>query len=410
MPSNQTCRLTKVDTTLYIEKMEGEAPKTLKLNVSEANERLLRLGMSQADIADKLDVSREAVSQWFKNQKFPRPGKLLELARLLGLSFEKLVIKGHSEFEPIVAFRKKANRKIPSNYIDNAKDIGLLLENLAPYLPYENYSQIPTLVDPKVDYEYIHSITKPIRDEMKVRSGEKITFGNLIGFFKSLRATIIPVFLGNKDSHENALHIFLPKSRTTWIYLNLDSHICDFKFWMAHELGHAKAPSLLGDIGEDFADNFAGAILIDREKAEAEYQALRRLSFNPGAQINHLKEVAAELVVSPFTVYKEINKFAQVSGFPEILLQTIHQATTVFKRDYPKTVTNLLFDSTPPNPKEYIEKTNKVFQTPFYSSLKSYLLASKKGVSFIHRTIYLPLVDAQHFYEELCQWDPTESS
>ena len=43
------------------------------------------------------------------------------------------------------------------------------------------------------------------------------------------------------------------------VLINLDTHAHDFKFWMAHELGHAKAPDLRGDDAENFADMFAGA-------------------------------------------------------------------------------------------------------------------------------------------------------
>ena len=66
---------------------------------------------------------------------------------------------------------------------------------------------------------------------------------------------LIPVLWGARDRHENALHIYLPGSATTWVYLNLDSEVHDFKLWMAHELAHVLAPGLRGDLGEDFADS-----------------------------------------------------------------------------------------------------------------------------------------------------------
>jgi Zn-dependent peptidase ImmA (M78 family) len=51
---------------------------------------------------------------------------------------------------------------------------------------------------------------------------------------------------GEKKRHENALHILLPAEKVTFIYLNLDTHLEDFKFWMAHELAHVYTPELAG--------------------------------------------------------------------------------------------------------------------------------------------------------------------
>ena len=113
--------------------------------------------------------------------------------------------------------------------------------------------------------------------------GEEIRFEHLIGFFNELQAVIIPVLWGNKENHENALHIYLPASMTTWIYLNLDCRIHDFKFWMAHELGHIHAPTLQSEAGEDFADAFAGALLVPHELAELEYEELQNLADILGA-------------------------------------------------------------------------------------------------------------------------------
>jgi hypothetical protein len=71
----------------------------------------------------------------------------------------------------------------------------------------------------------------------------------------------LPFDWGKKGRHENALHIFLPDFMTTWVYLNLDVTVHDYKFWMGHELDHGLAPELTGDEAEDFADAFAGALL-----------------------------------------------------------------------------------------------------------------------------------------------------
>ena len=82
------------------------------------------------------------------------------------------------------------------------------------------------------------------------------------------------VLWGTKKTHENAIHIYLPDSQTTWVYLNLETNVHDFKFWMAHELGHCLSPSLSGNEAEDFADGFAGLLLFPKVLAESAYHQI----------------------------------------------------------------------------------------------------------------------------------------
>ena len=374
-----------------------------KLNVKKIIEKLESMGLSQSNLASELSVSRQVVSKWMKNEKFPRPEKLLKLAHRLKLSFDEIVVRLPSEGEPIFAFRKKGRHKISDDYIEAAKYTGSLLEKLVPYLPFDNLSRPPSLIDPKLDYEYIHRITKEIRSAIGATGTSEISFQHLISFFNQYHAVIIPVFWGSKDQHENALHIYLPKTMTTWIYLNLDSKIHDFKFWMAHELGHVKSPDLKDDEAEDFADAFAGALLIDKETAKKEYAQMCRLRTIP-KQINRLKETAENLVVSPITVYYEINKYARHINKPEIDLETnhaIYKATTVFNKQY-MTVSQSLFKNKKPTASEYLSCPKKLFQSPFFDALRSFLKENKKSAGFIQSILNLPLADAHYLHEELC--------
>ena len=56
---------------------------TNSLNIETLSRKAETLGHNQSSIAKTLGVSRETVSQWFKQEKYPRPDKLLKLARLL---------------------------------------------------------------------------------------------------------------------------------------------------------------------------------------------------------------------------------------------------------------------------------------------------------------------------------------
>jgi transcriptional regulator with XRE-family HTH domain len=376
--------------------------KTRKLNTRKMLESAERLGLTQTKLAGIVGVSREIVSQWLKGEKSPRPDKLLKLAMALGLSFNDIVLTSPSTNEPIVAFRKKGSHKITDQYLDEARDTGRVLANLVPYLPFEKFVKPQTLMQPRNEYAYIQSVTGDIREKIGKAAEETIEFQDLINFFNKLNAVIIPVLWGSKDKHENALHIYLPESMTTWIYLNLDCHIHDFKFWMAHELGHVLAPELHEDEGEDFADAFAAALLVPQEIASAEYPYLRRSKLI-SHQINHIKTVAEKLCVSPLTVYWEINKYAIENRLPKIDLeghQEIHKATTNFNKTY-KTVSEWLFGDHTPTPSKYIQCATQDFNSPFFNALKAYLKENQKSSSFVQSVLRMSLLDARNIYEAL---------
>jgi transcriptional regulator with XRE-family HTH domain len=368
------------------------------LNIETLSRKAETLGFNQSSIAKALGVSRETVSQWFKQEKHPRPDKLLKLARLLELSFSELVIKLPAPNEPVVAFRKKGTHKITPEYVEQAKDMGRILETLVPYLPFDDLAQPATLRKPINEYEYVHKAAQRVREQIGVKESDEIHFEQLIDFFGELHAVLIPVHWGHKDKHENALHIHLPESQSTWIYLNLDCKLHDFKFWMAHELGHVLAPQLEGDEGEDFAEAFAGALLVPRDLAEAEYAKLSQLPL-VGAQVNRIKDIADRLVISPVSVFMEINKFAAWKGLPTLTFD-IHGAAANFNKSF-KPVSECLFSTTEPSASRYIACAKDDFNSPFFNILGSYLKAHHKSASFVQSILNIPFIDAQNVYEEL---------
>jgi transcriptional regulator with XRE-family HTH domain len=373
------------------------------LNIKTVESKFDTLGLSQSQVADELGVSRQIVSQWLKGSKFPRPAKLLQLSKLIALPFNDLVIKNDLSLEPVVAFRKKRSHKITEAYLEDAKDKGYLLQQLVPCLPFDNLSRPPSLINPKLDYEYIQKAARRVREDIDKSDSDEIDFKDLINFFSLYHAVIIPVFWGSVANHENALHVYLPSSMTTWVYLNLDSKIHDFKFWMSHELGHIKSPDLSTDESEDFADYFAGALLVGHDLAEKEYEMLTKLD-SEVQQIKRILEVAEELVVSPLTIYLEINRFAKNEGTPAIDLETnkaIFKASTNFQKSY-KSVADYLFETLPPTPKKYISVASEVFDSPFFDVLKKYLSENKKSVGFLQELLNLSPADTHTLYEEMC--------
>lgn len=371
-----------------------------QLNIDNINTAMEKAGFSQTSLAQKLGVSKEAVSKWLNGKKFPRPDKLLRLALALGLALDNLVIRTVDLNAPVIAFRKRGNTKTTNEHIEHAREMGHLLSLLVPYLPYNLLVQPAILKNPSTDYAYIQQVAAKIRSEVGVGPKDELNFTHLIRRFNDLQAVIIPVLWGKKEKHENALHVHLPESMTTWIYLNLDVEVHDFKFWMAHELGHVYAPELRGNQAEDFADALAGALIFPESLASIAYHDIYR-SRTDKSRIGKIRNYADNYSISLISVYYEINKFAKNEGLPEIRLgNALFGANTNFNKDF-MTVNQTIFDDKTPDAKKYIQMSSEIFDTPFFNTLKSYMLEHGKSAGFIQSILNTPLLDAKGIHAEL---------
>ena len=173
-----------------------------KLNITTVSRRMDELGLNRAAIARTLGVSRTIVSEWFDGAKFPRPDKLLRLARLLKLGYGDVVV-ADTLFEPVTAFRKR-ERVTRNHHIARARDMGYMLRPLVPCLPFELLSRPSSLIDPTPDYEYVQRAAQAVRSRLKHDRVPDYT--DLVEFFRELHAVIVPVLWGKKDTHETAPH------------------------------------------------------------------------------------------------------------------------------------------------------------------------------------------------------------
>lgn len=374
-----------------------------KLNVEQVNLAMQEKGMTQTSVASALSVSKEAVSQWINEKVFPRPNKLLQLGKLLNLSVKNLVISTDNNM-PKVAFRKMKGTKTKDCHIEKAQAIGYLLKQLTEYLPFDTLEVPPTLKSPTCDYSYLCQVTSKVRKDIGIDDDTVLTFQHLIKRFKTLQAVIIPVLWGSKSRHENAIHIYLPDSKTTWIYLNLDTNIHDFKFWMSHELGHCLSPSLDGDESEDFADAFASHILFPEKICSKAYDGIVSLKSNSD-RVNKILEWADKYVISPITVHQQINKFANHYGKDEITFsKSFYGVVTNFNKKFPN-LSEALFTNRDEKSctlsSDFIKTAEDGFETPIFSLLSRYIKEKGKSASFVQSVLDLSPLDARSIYSEL---------
>lgn len=367
------------------------------LNSAAIQSALSERGLTQKQLASAVGTSSQAVTNWLKGKDFPRPASLLKLATTLGLTFDQLV-QTSSAGRPIIAYRKKANTKTTDAHIEKAVGIGMLLKPLVDHLP--ELQALRTLItSPSTDYEKLQLIVSQTRSRLGIGEQAELEYKHLIGEFKDCGAVLVPVLWGAKGSHENALHIRLPQEDVTFIFLNLDTHLEDFKFWMAHELAHVLTPDLSGkNEGEDFADAFAGALLYPKACAEQAYRAITQKSTCDGGMEVLLKHARVHMI-SLNTVFQQVQRYARANRLTALPINetAIHKVRNTLRGP----LVSDIFDPKPPTPKLYIAACENIFQTGFFQALKRMIHSTGTGASYIQQVLDTSLQDAKALHEEL---------
>lgn len=357
------------------------------------------LGWTQKDLAAKLGVTGQAVTNWMKGTDFPRPDKLLKLATTLKLGFADLVQLPQAE-QPVVAFRQKAGAKTTAAHVSKAMAMGALLKALVPFLPPvpQLRRQLP---GPSTHYAALQALVMQVRATLGITQGAVLQYEQLIGEFGENGAVVVPVMWGTQQNHKNALHILLPQERVTFIMLNLDTYLEDFKFWMAHELAHVFTPDLAGkEEGEVFADAFAGALLFPMEVARTVYEKVSGGNKTHEARV--LKAIAAEQGISLFSVFSEINRFAQAHSLSP-LKHDAKEVHAMRNAQRGKLVSELLFAPLPPEPAVYMAAAEKQFKSPFFRALQRMVKEQQTGPGYIQQVMDISMQDAAALHKELAR-------
>ena len=343
-----------------------------QLNISSIQTKMRDLSLGNSDLAKKLDVSREIVSKWLSGKKFPRPLHLFQLAQALSLKFDEIINPDSNA--PVVAYRKNKNAKTKDEHIQTAQYMGENLKNLVPFLPFDVSYKPGTLLNPKNDFAYIQKEADKMRNALKVKPHDVLEYQKILEMFSSYHAILIPVLWGDKKKHDNALHIYLPDSSTTWIYLNLNSNQYDFKF----------------------ADAFAAELLYPIFQAEKDYAAIQS---NPKKAIGILLNIAKKYEVSPVTIVMQINQYATLNK-KEKLKVNIHPITANFYKSS-KTIAEIIFKTNQPSAKEYIDLSSKHFKTEIFKVIRSYYKKESFSSGYLQNIFNISFIDAKSLLDEV---------
>jgi transcriptional regulator with XRE-family HTH domain len=385
--------LTKKQMALILPVMET------RLNVAQISKAMQSLDVSRDELASRLGVVPFDLSLWLSGEATPSNSGLLKLSFVLDMAYEDMLVQTEPKPpEPVVAYRKVANKKTTEIHLETARVKGRLLRPLTGFMP-NRLVRPAALRNPRVETEYIQQAVSDLRKDLGISSDASISYTNLIGKFKELGAVIIPVMWGERIKHGNALHIMQPDTQATWIYLNLDTNVCDFNFWMAHELAHVLSPDIAGtEVGENFADAFATALLFPAICAEKLYRML--IGKTNGSIVNSLKNAARKHLISPYTVYKAVNSYAKAKELPTLEHINIGGAAKIFEKEFPL-VSQVIFGDEVPDAKSYVQELSVAFETAFFSIVSEYLHQSAQGPGWLAEVMEIPFLDAKELFDLL---------
>lgn len=140
---------------------------------------------------------------------------------------------------------------------------------------------------------------------------------------------------------------------------------------------------------------FAGALLFPGAVARKWLPGYQKARSAP-RRVSVLMEAAVEYVISPFSVYKELEKLAQAEGLPfEPLSSSFLHAEIAGLNKQLATISEQMFDGTKPSADRYMRLADERFDTPFFKALGEHVKKTEVGESVISRMLDIPLVDAR---------------
>ena len=355
--------------------MKKGNPMEVKLNLSVFNaNRLSERGMNASSVAKRLNVSRECVSKWLNGESMPKPDKLLQIGLILGVAYNELVTRFGDRAAPIVHFRRKQNRKQSSDDKVATDAMAEFVRRITRYSTTNVGISIAPLDNPKADCEYAAMAADYFRKQLNLP--RRLKSSDLVRWFKLFRINLIPAFWGDEKYYGNALRIYFPDGNSTWVVLNLDSKVTDFLFWMAHEIGHSIAPSLHDQDSEDFADNFARALLFPPSEADALYRKIGSKS----AALPIILATAKSWNVSPYTIYKSLVFAEERCGLSPSRLPPAKTVMGAANSHAAKeTVAQIVFRGDQPSSADFVRKSEKWLETDFFKALAVYLSQNATG-------------------------------
>lgn len=363
------------------------------LNLTVVESAMRNLGLNGTTLAEACQVSKEATSNWLKGESVPRPSKLTKLAQALQLPVEAL-LSVEERPGPLFAYRTKRNRPVTGAARDEALELASHLEQLVAFVDDRSEFEPPLMRAPTLEDARIRSAANAVRASLRLSHTDVLENSDLEGLFHTFGAFLVPVMWGlNKEKHENALTVYLPDSKTSWVVFNLGCKVDDYKYWLAHEYGHCLTlHGLSEEDGEKFAESFAQHLVFPQEAAVECLDAMRKSN----DRMSVAERYAAKFGISIVTVLKAVERLGdELYGQNFGLLSPVFWANWNKGRDAVPSMMSVVFGEDAPALERYVSISEEKFRTPVFQALADFQAADGgRNPAFIAHALKIGLGDA----------------
>jgi transcriptional regulator with XRE-family HTH domain len=363
------------------------------LNIAAIEASMRKLGLNGSELADACGVSKEATSNWRNGESIPRPSKLAKLAEVLQLTVEEL-LQIEETPAPLFAYRTKLNRPVTGDARAAAEELARHLQQLLPYVEDRSEFESPVVREPSIDDERIRNAANAVRTSLRLAPTDVLSTEDLESLFQTFGAIMVPVLWGlNKEKHENALTVYLPDSKTSWVVFNLGCKQDDYKYWLAHEYGHCLTlHGLTEEDGELFAEAFAQHLVFPQEVAHECLERMRKSEH----QMQIAEEYATRFGISIVTVLKVVDRLSkQLYGSETALLSPSFWMRWNAERVKVPSMSQVIFGTDTPSQEDYVLKAEAAYKTPVFQALADFQQAEAgRNPAFIASALKIGLGDA----------------
>lgn len=364
------------------------------LNITAIESAMRARGLNGSSLAEACGVSKEATSNWLSGESMPRPSKLAKIAEVLSLPVDSLIALTETT-SPKFAYRTRLNKPVTGEKRDAAEEQANHLEQLLPFVECPPEFEPPLMRNPSLDDERIRNAANTVRESIGLTHRDVLENSHLETLFHNFGAFLVPVLWGlNKEKHENALTVYLPESKASWVVFNLGCKKDDYKYWLAHEYGHCLTlHSLSEEDGEVFAEKFAQHLVFPDEVAHI---CLEKIRASISEREAIIREFADTYGISVITVLRAVERLSiQLFGETIGIEQRKYFASWNATRKLVPSMVEEIFGNPSPDHKSFVDKTEAHFKTPVFKAIQNFQESEGgRNPAFISSALNLGLGDA----------------
>lgn len=381
---------------------KGEAMGAKKnVDIKKIDRLREEAGLSQSALAERLGVTRAAVSGWLTGKGQPKVANLGKIATILGVKISDLF----EEWEPVKVLhvrhrQKRARANVPENIERMIADAGYALDKLAAYLP----PVLPIEIF-KVDssfkgtYPEIQQLVSLVRKQLGIGLNDAVSYNDIACLLKECNVVIIPVGWGESDEDfpVEALLITSEVSKRRWMYLNIEAKLHHFNFISAHELFHVLASSACfeEEVEDRYADLFAQSLLFPENVSQKAFEKLISLQSDED-KFEVCYDYAEQYQIHPYQVFKAANSYAANSGLAGAVFDdsAAYQQLDSWAEER-GLLADMLFSKklSKVSQDEYVETLSSTFCTSIFNALEMYVRSSQDAARMIHTVLAMSYED-----------------